>query len=129
MKNLSKLTTILLMLLLCVGVYSCSDDKDDDPETESKKSSIVGSWKATFGDDYEIYTFNANGTGKFTVYEEGEIYTETFAYAYDETIKLLTLRWWDDTDYEEYVEYVEAYVTGNTLVWTEGGDTDYYKKM
>lgn len=75
MKNLIKLTTTLMMLLLCIGMVSCSEDKEDD---EPKSSSIVGTWQSEEDSDY-IIVFKSNGTG----YEDWEGERWEFEYTYN----------------------------------------------
>ena len=52
----------LLVITLCAGFTSCSDDDDDNP--------IVGTWRSEV--DYygysDSYTFNADGSGFWVVF-------------------------------------------------------------
>ena len=91
----SYLVSCLMVMTLCVGFASCSEDDETKGNGEIKSSSLVGTWQCTwnkgylheqeFEEDYEewdeaitdlVVTFNSNGTGVFE--EDG--YSEPFTW-------------------------------------------------
>lgn|GEM_PF-5505218 len=50
MKKLSNLLSVSLLLILSLGVMSCSKDKDDDDEISSAE--LIGTWEITQKDFY-----------------------------------------------------------------------------
>lgn len=67
MKTIRLLTTFLI-ITLCIGVISCSND-DDNEKNNIQNSGIVGTWE---GDDYDyVVTFKADGS--FKSYDNGEL--------------------------------------------------------
>jgi len=95
MKQIAKLTTILMLLLVGAGFTACSDDDDNN---SSSSTSIVGKWRCDWSEDgwhgYEIITFNANGTGSYKREEygsHGEHFEDsgTFTYTYRDGILIL----------------------------------------
>jgi len=69
MKQLAKLTTILMLLLVGAGFTACSDDEDEN--NSSIPSELYGTWYGeriiqTTGTVCTItLTFNQDGTGRF----------------------------------------------------------------
>jgi len=96
MKQLTKLTTILMLLLVGAGFTACSDDDDNN---SSSSTSIVGSkwrcdWSNGGGHGYDIITFNANATGSYYSVEydsDGQRYEHngSFTYTYRNGILIL----------------------------------------
>jgi hypothetical protein len=96
-----KLFTTLLMVVLCVGITSCS--KDDDNET-----SIVGTWNmsktisgraslkervTTYPDanNQSTLTLNSDGSFSSTDTEDGKTELSSGIYTYDPAKNLLTM--------------------------------------
>lgn len=72
-----RLILIAVALLMAIpSITSCKDDDKDEPG-----GSIVGTWKATFDNEYEIYTFNSDGTYKYIGYYEGFLDEEYLQYS------------------------------------------------
>ncbi len=75
---------LLMAVVLCFGMASCSDDDDDGGS--GAVSNVVGTW---VGADYDTFysnvtiTFNSNGTGTATMERNGtyiSIYRAQFTY-------------------------------------------------
>lgn len=94
MKNFElKFWLSCLVMALCIGFASCSDD-DDEGIAGDAKTLIVGTWEATWSKGYEIYegeketwnepfddeiyTFKEDGTG---TYEEVGYTADTFTWS------------------------------------------------
>lgn len=116
MKQLSVLTTILMLLFVGVTLSSCSDDDDEGNVTGS--SSIIGSWKCTDESGYDIMTFLSGGTGTWTFEEYGKgAYTEPFTYTYKNGILTMIV--------DGYEETYKLTISGNTMSF----DDDVYKRV
>lgn len=129
MKNLIKLTTTLMMLLLCVGFVSCNDNGDED----SSDALIVGTWRRDFkfedlvGELYHMYVFNSDGTGSYQEIDEDEDdYTyEKITYKYNEKTSRLTVT----SQYGDIYEYNVLSLTKTELVLGDEGDMDYWYRV
>ena len=88
----------LLIITLCAGFTSCSDDDDENP--------LFGTWVSIYTENSteykEVITLNSDGTGTSAYYENGQIDkegVENFKYTYDEKSKILTYIWEDGDVY------------------------------
>ncbi len=88
----------LLIITLCAGFASCSDDDDENP--------LFGTWISIYTENSteykEVITLNSDGTGTSAYYENGQIDkegVENFKYTYDEKSKILTYIWEDGDVY------------------------------
>ena len=79
----------LLVIALCAGFTSCSDDDDENP--------LVGTWVSIENRNSveykDVMTINSDGTGSSAIYENGQIDkegVENFKYTYDENSKVFT---------------------------------------
>ena len=88
----------LLIITLCAGFTSCSDDDDENP--------LFGTWISMYTENSteykEVITLNSDGTGTSAYYENGQIDkegVENFKYTYDEKSKILTYIWEDGDVY------------------------------
>ncbi len=88
----------LLVIALCAGFTSCSDDDDENP--------LFGTWISIYTENSteykEVITLNSDGTGTSAYYENGQIDkegVENFKYTYDEKSKILTYIWEDGDVY------------------------------
>ena len=74
---------LAMMMVAAVSVCFMSCRGDDDSET-----SIIGTWKYTFGDGYVLLTFNSDGTVLYQEYDNGkwEEEGETMTYTYNKGI-------------------------------------------
>ena len=88
----------LLIITLCAGFTSCSDDDDENP--------LFGTWISIYTENSteykEVITLNSDGTGTSAYYENGQIDkegVENFKYTYDEKSKILTYIWKDGDVY------------------------------
>lgn len=86
----------LLVIALCAGFTSCSDDDDEN--------SLVGTWVSIENRNSVEYkgvmTINSDGTGSSAIYENGQIDkegVENFKYTYDENSKVFTFIWEEDS--------------------------------
>ena len=115
-----RLFATLLVIALCAGFTSCSDDDEDE-------NPLVGVWSYTWGGgNKEIVTFKSDGKGTWESYDvyDDESNTESFSYTFDGSTKLV-LDWGDD-DPETYT--VE--ISDNSLkLIEEGGHTETFIKQ
>ena len=88
----------LLIITLCAGFTSCSDDDDENP--------LFGTWISIYTENSteykEVISLNSDGTGTSAYYENGQIDkegVENFKYTYDEKSKILTYIWEDGDVY------------------------------
>ena len=86
----------LLVIALCAGFTSCSDDDDENP--------LVGTWVSIEDRNSveykDVMTINSDGTGSSAIYENGQIDkegVENFKYTYDENSKVFTFIWEEDS--------------------------------
>lgn len=93
-----RLFATLLVIALCAGFTSCSDDDDENP--------LFGTWISIYTENSteykEVITLNSDGTGTSAYYENGQIDkegVENFKYTYDEKSKILTYIWEDGDVY------------------------------
>ena len=92
-------------------------------------SSIVGTWKASFGSNsWMSFTFNANGTGTYTEYDNGhwDSVSEPFTYTY--TNDFITIRWYDDYDDVEIIPVRSLTSTQLVMNFDEEGYRTFYKQ-
>ena len=117
----------LLVIALCAGFTSCSDDDDENL--------LVGTW-VNIGDGgsvqyKEVMTINADGTGSSTssaIYADGYIPKEevdNFKYTYDENSKVFTFIWEEDSDgnIDIYSMHVKE-LTNSKLVFIDDIDEE-----
>ena len=105
--------------MLGVCFASCKDDKKDELE-EGTTSSIIGTWRNSWGDDsrsYTAYSFFNDGTG--LIFDKGNG-AERFTYAYNAQTNVVSV------EYNEYYkeQMTVSKLTSNVLVL----DGDEYKK-
>ena len=86
----------LLVIALCAGFTSCSDDDDENP--------LVGTWVSIENRNSveykDVMTINSDGTGSSAIYENEQIDkegVENFKYTYDEKSKVFTFIWEEDS--------------------------------
>lgn len=115
MKFLNFNSLVLVMLVCMAGTFfaSCGVDDDNndditnnggggsDDEDFNTTSLIVGSWKTTWNsygnggvvisNNYEILTFNSDGTGSDYYYEMGSVGNDPIRYMYDSDKRTLTI--------------------------------------
>ena len=91
-----RLFATLLVIVLCAGFTSCSDDDDENP--------LVGTWvnieNRNSVEYKDVMTINSDGTGSSAIYENGQIDkegVENFKYTYDENSKVFTFIWEEDS--------------------------------
>ena len=91
-----RLFATLLVIALCAGFTSCSDDDDEN--------SLVGTWVSIENRNSveykDVMTINSDGTGSSAIYENGQIDkegVENFKYTYDENSKVFTFIWEEDS--------------------------------
>ena len=118
----------LLVIALCAGFTSCSDDDDDE-------NLLVGTWvNIEDGGSVqykEVMTINADGTGSSTssaIYADGYIPKEevdNFKYTYDENSKVFTFIWEEDSDgnIDIYSMHVKE-LTNSKLVFIDDIDEE-----
>ena len=94
-----RLFATLLVIVLCAGFTSCSDDDDENP--------LVGTWvnieNRNSVEYKDVMTINSDGTGSSAIYENGQIDkegVENFKYTYDEKSKVFTFIWEEDSNGE-----------------------------
>lgn len=109
----------LLVIALCAGFTSCSDDDDENP--------LFGTWvniENRNSIEYkDVMTINSDGTGSSAIYENGQIDkdgVENFKYTYDESTKILTYIWADGDTYAMHVKEL----TSSKLVLVDDVDDE-----
>lgn len=109
----------LLVIALCAGFTSCSDDDDENP--------LFGTWVSVYTKNSvefkEVETFNSDGTGSSAYYENGQLDkdgVENFKYTYDESTKILTYIWADGDTYAMRVKEL----TSSKLVLVDDVDNE-----
>lgn len=137
-----KYLSFALLIALCAGFVSCSDDEDDEPDGGGNGSGIVGMWQGVTSDNYykengniieqgtaedvSGVKFNFKSDGTFNIYEydgEGEWF-ESPAGTWDYSAGILTLYYpWDDEVPMQSAKVLE--LSGTTLV-LEYTETGYY---
>lgn len=123
-KNLLNWMTILMVAIVSVGFVSCGDDDDDNNnkiDEEETATSIIGTWRDSWGDgprSYTAYSFFDDGTG--LMFDKGNG-AERFTYSYNSQSKIVSI------EYSEYdkEQMTVSEITSNTLVM----DGDEYKKV
>lgn len=95
--------SLLLTLLFSFSCVFFSCDSDSDPEPEPPTNSIVGQWKGTFSDGYQIIIFNNDGTYRLLEYDSGEWENDdTGTYTYNAEKGILKLREDDDDNWDTF---------------------------
>lgn len=128
-KQMFKWLFVLLAAVVCVGVTSCTDDDDDDVKKENVGNSLVGTWKCTWDDDeWEILTFNANGTGKIIYYDGYYSEYESYSFSWVMTGDTLIVKVVDGDEVE--TDVFEVMVSGNMLILSDDyGDSEVYYRQ
>ena len=110
MKNLIRISTILMLLLVGVGFTSCGDDDNDGP---SENYEFIGTWTRTYTVDdvtTEEITFNKNNKGSMIIFLNGKpSYTYSFDWKATGNKISINLPDWDKLGTLTYS------VSGNTL--------------
>lgn len=114
----------LLVIALCAGFTSCSDDDDENP--------LVGTWvnieNRNSVEYKEVMTINSDGTGSSAIYENGQIDkegVENFKYTYDEKSKVFTFIWEEDSYGETDIYSMRVQeLTGSKLVLVDDMDEE-----
>lgn len=100
-----RIKTLALLTILFMGLsfVSCSsDDNDDDGGNNTEiVESIVGTWKWSDSEGYQLITFKSNGKGTWKEVDKEEVYEDSFSYSYNSSKKVLKINW-DDDDPEEW---------------------------
>lgn len=114
----------LLVIALCAGFTSCSDDDDENP--------LVGTWVSIENRNSveykDVMTINSDGTGSSAIYENGQIDkegVENFKYTYDEKSKVFTFIWEEDSygETDIYSMHVQE-LTSSKLVLVDDIDEE-----
>lgn len=119
-----RLFATLLVIALCAGFTSCSDDDDENP--------LVGTWvnieNRNSVEYKEVMTINSDGTGSSAIYENGQIDkegVENFKYTYDEKSKVFTFIWEEDSYGETDIYSMRVQeLTGSKLVLVDDMDEE-----
>lgn len=120
MKILKLLAMLCVITTVSVSVTSCNKDDDDD------KNGIVGTWRDTYDDGWDEYTFNDDGTYVSTVYDKGETDKYRGTYTYNHPTLKLTYR--DEDGDEDYEIYTVKSISSSELLLEDEWDTYTYKK-
>lgn len=93
----------LLVIALCAGFTSCSDDDEDE-------NPLVGTWvnieNRNSVEYKDVMIINSDGTGSSAIYANDQLDkdgVENFRYTYDENSKVFTWIWEEDSDGESDV--------------------------
>ena len=84
MKRILKLLLVAMGLIMFVPSFTSCKDKEKEEESEYAKSGIVGTWKYTDGEEYELIQFKSDGTFVLiSKYYNGDDYdSETTSFTY-----------------------------------------------
>lgn len=121
-KNLLDLVTILMLALVSFGFTSCSsNDDDNNNKDELLSSSIIGTWRESWGEGpskYTAYSFFDDGTGLH--FDKGNG-AQHFTYSFNFQTKNVSI------EYSEYdkEQMIVSKITSNSLVM----NGDEYKKV
>ena len=122
----------LLVIALCAGFTSCSDDDEEENSVEISLANLQGTWvnieNRNSMEYKEVMTINENGTGSSANYTNGQLDkdgVENFRYTYDENSKVFTWIWEEDSDGESdvYSMHVRE-LTGSKLVLVDDMDEE-----
>ena len=95
LKHLKFLILLVLPFSLAMTLTSCSDDDNENLEDGNEETSLlVGSWEWEEDEDFEIWTFNSDGTCKVVdgyVGDPNDIYIITGKYSYDASTGILLI--------------------------------------
>ena len=115
----------LLVIALCAGFTSCSDDEEDE-------NPLVGTWvnieNRNSVEYKDVMIINSDGTGSSAIYANDQLDkdgVENFRYTYDENSKVFTWIWEEDSDGESdvYSMHVRE-LTGSKLVLVDDMDEE-----
>ena len=111
-----RIKTLALLAILFMGLsfVSCSTDDIDcngGNNTEIVES-LVGTWKLSDDEGYQLITFKSNGKGTIVEADEYGTYEESFSYSYNASKKILKINWDDD----DPVEWTVTSLTSKKLV-------------
>lgn len=115
----------LLVIALCAGFTSCSDDDEDE-------NPLVGTWvnieNRNSVEYKDVMIINSDGTGSSAIYANDQLDkdgVENFRYTYDENSKVFTWIWEEDSDGESdvYSMHVRE-LTGSKLVLVDDMDEE-----
>lgn len=111
-----RIKTLALLAILFMGLsfVSCSSDDNDDNGGNNTEivESLVGTWKWSDDEGYQLITFKSNGKGTIVEADEYGTYEESFSYSYNASKKILKINWDDD----DPVEWTVTSLTSNKLV-------------
>ena len=91
-----RVAATLVTVVMSVGLLSCSGN--DGKIVEPDEPTLIGTWTYYFDDGYCTLTFNQNGTGVYSEYDNGrwEEPGETFTYTYSSGV--VTFIYGDDVE-------------------------------
>lgn len=118
MRTKFNLLATLLMVVLCVGFTSCSDDEKDEIQSDKTLALLVGSWERTETWEHTYSKYDPL-TGKTETVTE----TETGTYNYYQDTKKLTLG--DETG-SYAVTILE--ISDKKLIIDDDGDVEEYTR-
>lgn len=141
----------LLMAAFAVLVVCSACSKDEDNSQDVTPNAIIGTWKEIANEGWEIeegeknewnetyndpneywgMTLNANGTGGYFEYYDGELWNGSFKWKLSgNKITIIAV---DEIDYEDTEMYIIENVSSNTLILSWKDEYSYekytYKKM
>lgn len=129
-----RLFATLLVVALCAGFTSCSDDDNEVKEGDKTLTLLVGTWEYTNewsntngGTDVVVYTYQFNADKSYTYTETSDTswhnYEENGTYNYYQDTKKLTLG--DETG-SYAVTILE--ISDNKLIIYDDGDVEEYTR-
>ena len=107
-----------MVMALCVGFTSCSDDDDEGIADDGEKEE----WDEAYTN--EVYTFKKDGTGTYK--DEYDNSTDPFTWSISGNKLKLT---YDDNDSDEVVIRTLNENTAVLVVQYKDKDTEYYDEM
>lgn len=134
MRTKFNLLATLLMVVLCVGFTSCSDDDEEEKQGDRTLELLVGTWEYTHewsningGTDVVVYTYKFNADKSYTYTEMSDTsfgdYEENGTYQYYSDTKKLVL-----TDNGESYSVVLLEISKDKLKIDNDGDVEEYTR-
>ncbi len=125
-KKLFNWLYLLVAVVMCVGFASCSEEEGNKGTLDSNVS-LVGTWEYTTGSDFLIATFNADGTGTLTEYDNGNVDIDAFKWVLSKNDKLIITDENGDTEIYDLVIIDENKILcemdGKNITWTRQAET------
>lgn len=112
---------VIMTILMCVGIASCSSDDDEANDSFS----IVGTWQGNDGGQTIVFTFNADGS--YTHENVGSTRIDTGKYSISGNT--LTLNEWSDKEGYATFEVTIKKKSSTEIVFVSKGTEILFRKI